>query len=131
FSSLRAAGAVPDWLADVARAEQPVARAPAAPDWVRSTAGAEVVVEPLPPLLPPSAGPCRVSVGCATSRGVVRERNEDHLLAQQLTWSDGEDVHEAALLVVADGMGGHQAGDRASALVVATLARVLSPVLAE
>ena len=81
------------------------------------------------PRLAPAAGSLRSAV--ATNPGLVRERNEDHLLAQQLTWSDGEDVHEAALLVVADGMGGHQAGDRASALVVATLARVLSPVLAD
>ncbi len=137
FSSLPPApAAVPDWLADVARSEQP-APAPAAPDWVKSLAEtteqlapiAEVAVELVPPLLPPSAGPCRVSVGCATSRGMVRERNEDHFLVQHLVWSAGEDVHEAALLAVADGMGGYKGGDRASGLVIRTLTGALSPVL--
>ncbi|HKB37917.1 MAG TPA: protein phosphatase 2C domain-containing protein [Gemmataceae bacterium] len=137
FSSLPAAPvAAPDWLADVARSEQSVPVS-ISPDWVRSLAETPeppspaegVAVELVPPLLPPSAGPCRVSVGCATSRGMVRERNEDHFLMQQLAWSAGEDVHEAALLGVADGMGGYQAGDRASGLVIATLTSTLSPVL--
>jgi serine/threonine protein phosphatase PrpC len=75
-------------------------------------------------------GACRLSLGCSTSRGKVRDRNEDHFLVQQLVWSDGEDTHEATLLVVADGMGGYQAGDRASAIVISALASALSPVLA-
>src|SRR5262249_11398241 len=139
FSALAAAApaaaAVPGWLAYVAQAEQPVVRAPAAPDRVKSPvaqppAEEPMAVEVVPPLLPPSVGPCRVSVGCATSRGMVRKPNEDHLLVQQFVWSAEEDIHEATLLVVADGMGGHQAGERASGLVIGTLAGQLSPVLA-
>jgi len=138
FASLAASppppAAVPDWLADIARAERPVARAPAAPDWVKTPTGPQaeepMAVEVVPPLLPPSLGPCRVSVGCATSRGRVRKRNEDHFLVQQFIWSAEEDIHEATLLVVADGMGGHQAGDRASGLVIGTLAGQLAPVFA-
>src|SRR5262249_57342917 len=123
-----------DWRADVSRAEHPAPRPPATPDWVKSPAGPvvaeEVGVEVIPPLLPPSEGTCRVSIGCATSRGRVRERNEDHFLTQQLAWSAGEEVHEATLLAVADGMGGYRAGDRASGLGGSTLAAVLAPVLA-
>ena len=132
-----AAPAAPDWLTDVAQAE--AARPPKsfAPDWLASVAEVPVVaaapgldVEWMPPLLPPSSGACRLSVGGATSCGLARLRNEDHFLTQQLGWSSGEEVHEATLLVVADGMGGEKAGDRASALVISTLAAELAPVLA-
>ena len=130
--------AAPDWLADVARAEEPAARGPVAPDWIQSLTQASEAAGPslatdvewLPPMLPASVGPCRISVGSATSCGLARLRNEDHFLTQQLCWSSGEDVHEATLLVVADGMGGEKAGDRASELVISTLAAVLGPVLA-
>jgi protein phosphatase len=69
-------------------------------------------------------------VGWATSRGMIRERNEDHFLAQHLVWSAGEEWHELALLVVCDGMGCHNAGDRASSLAVRAIATTLAPVLA-
>ncbi|MBI1913973.1 MAG: protein phosphatase 2C domain-containing protein [Planctomycetes bacterium] len=84
----------------------------------------DVPPEPAPPL------PCRLEVGGATSRGRVRARNEDSYLVQQLRWISADVVHEAALLVVADGMGGYQAGDRASRLVIQTAARQLGPLLA-
>lgn len=47
-----------------------------------------------------------LAVGSRTDTGLVREVNEDSLLA------------EAPVFVVADGMGGYEAGDRASAAVV-------------
>ncbi len=46
-----------------------------------------------------------------TDVGLVRERNEDALLV----------FPEQRLIAVADGMGGHQSGDVASALAIATL----------
>jgi protein phosphatase len=49
---------------------------------------------------------------------------------QRLTWSSQAGRHEAALLVVADGMGGHDAGDRASLVAVGVLAAALAPYLA-
>jgi serine/threonine protein phosphatase PrpC len=72
----------------------------------------------------------RLDVGAATSVGRVRERNEDSFLVQHLTWSNLDERHEAALLVVADGMGGYDAGDRASDLVIRTLNASVAPLLA-
>lgn len=57
-----------------------------------------------------SDGSIEVAVGTATHTGLRRRVNEDALLAQ------------APLFLVADGMGGHDAGDRASAAVVTEFA---------
>lgn len=68
-----------------------------------------------------------------TDRGMVRESNEDHFLIAELSkamrvWQTslpeprvqrGEE--RAHLFLVADGMGGHQAGERASAIAVAAI----------
>jgi serine/threonine protein phosphatase PrpC len=68
-----------------------------------------------------------------TDRGLVRDANEDQFLIAELSkamrvWQTslpepkvqrGEE--RAHLFLVADGMGGHQAGDRASALAVAAI----------
>jgi serine/threonine protein phosphatase PrpC len=132
----------PDWLGDVKKSEKaapppPLAPRAGAPDWLEDVRlaeqtappqaampGEEATVEIIAPGRPP-----RLAVGAATSRGRVRDRNEDRFLVQQLAWSEAEGSHQVSLLVVADGMGGYQGGDEAAALVVRTVGRVLSPVL--
>jgi protein phosphatase len=54
-----------------------------------------------------------------THRGLIRHRNED----AACLWppAEGTEAREALLTAVADGMGGHPGGDRASALAVASL----------
>ncbi len=84
---------------------------------------------PAPPPSP-NLGPLRLETGSATSPGRARERNEDSLLVQHLVWTNLDDRQELALLVVADGMGGYSAGERASELVVRTVGAALAPVLA-
>ncbi len=74
-------------------------------------------------------GPCRLDIGATSSTGHVRERNEDSLFVQQLSWISSDLRHEIALIVVADGMGGYAAGDRASCLVIRTMGTVLAPLL--
>ncbi len=123
----------PDWLSDVARAEG--SEVGAEFDWLADVeippAGAPVPGQPAQAGGPQAAaGHVRVTVGGATSRGCVRERNEDRFLVQQMAWNDGEAGHELALLVVADGMGGHQGGEKASSLAVRTMAATLGPVMA-
>jgi protein phosphatase len=101
---------VPDWLADVEPTAPPPPRAPA-------DINVELVVLPGPLAPPPSAHPA-LRVGGFSSVGRVRERNEDRFFAQHWCWSDGSLTREGALLIVADGMGGHQGGERASATTV-------------
>ncbi len=128
--------AAPEWLGDVAKAEEAEAEEEGGElDWLADVeippAGAPLEGAPAAATTPPAAvGPCRLAVGGATSRGCVRERNEDRFLVQQLAWSDGDECHELAMLVVCDGMGGHQAGDKASSLAVRTIAGTLAPALA-
>ncbi len=81
------------------------------------------------PLPAEGSGPCRLDIGAVSSRGRVRDRNEDSLFVQQLSWISSDQRHEIALIVVADGMGGHAAGDRASSLTIRTMGTVLAPLL--
>lgn len=72
-----------------------------------------------------------VTVTAMTHRGAVREGNEDAFVVGALT-SAGVDtvdpvvvrllVEEATVVAVADGLGGHSAGEIASALAVRRLA---------
>ena len=58
-----------------------------------------------------------MEVGLATDRGAARERNEDACAAG------------AGFLAVADGMGGHRAGEVAAALALASVQQALPPEL--
>lgn len=138
-----AAAAQPDWLEDVRAAEE-AAQEMATLEWDGENANVEEE-ELANQLLDESeevpdsqaakktvakASPsCRLVIGSATTRGRQRERNEDSVLVQQCSWSNLDQRHDVALIVVADGMGGHQAGERASGLVVRALGKVLPPLL--
>jgi protein phosphatase len=88
--------------------------------------------EPITSISAP-AGPLAVSAFGITDPGKVRNANEDQFLIAELSkqmrvWQTslpeptlqvGDD--RAHLFLVADGMGGHRAGDRASAIVVAAI----------
>lgn len=78
---------------------------------------------------PPPPGRCRLDVGRATSVGLERERNEDSYYTQHLAWCNRDQPQELAVLVVADGMGGHEAGDEASGLAIGAIAAALHPLV--
>lgn len=77
--------------------------------------------------------PAQLLYGCAQSVGKQREHNEDHLFALSLTIGGERSGAPIGLLMVADGMGGHQYGEVASAIAVRTIAgyilRKLQPYL--
>src|SRR6478735_9472782 len=60
--------------------------------------------------------PISIDASCATHAGKVRERNEDSCLVRP----------EVGLWAVADGMGGHEAGDLASRTITDAL-RLIDP----
>jgi serine/threonine protein phosphatase PrpC len=75
-------------------------------------------------------------IAARTDTGRVRRKNEDAFIAADLTraaysvmprWTGRLEIGErGALVAVSDGMGGAQAGDVASALVISSLARALA-----
>jgi serine/threonine protein phosphatase PrpC len=86
---------------------------------------------PQPPRVPKADDPCRLAVGGATSRGMVRDHNEDSFLVLQASSANLNRRQEVAAIVVADGMGGHKAGEVASGLVIGAVAKVLGPLLGQ
>lgn len=60
-----------------------------------------------------------LKIACTTHTGLVRDLNEDTVYARM---RDPELGSPLAVLVVADGMGGHEAGDVASKMAVETIA---------
>ena len=77
---------------------------------------------PVPPAGAPSPRP-RLEVGWATDVGRQRNHNEDAVLVVELAQGGYHSSPPTALLVLADGMGGHLAGEVASALAVRAVAR--------
>ncbi|MBI3411875.1 MAG: protein phosphatase 2C domain-containing protein [Planctomycetes bacterium] len=79
--------------------------------------------------IPTSAGTLRLDVAGISSIGRERGRNEDSFLVQHLMWSDLNQNHQLALVIVADGMGGHAGGDQAARLALRTIGAILAPLL--
>ncbi len=129
FSSGPSPTAVPDWLEDVRRAENAIAPSVRVPVQGRSRTPSQVKPAPAPPVGSPGEG--LLGLGSATTPGVVRTCNEDSFLVLHGSWANLNTRHEMAIVVVADGMGGHQAGDRASGLVIGSMGKALAPQLAE
>jgi serine/threonine protein phosphatase PrpC len=64
-------------------------------------------------------------VGWSLDKGVTRENNEDSLAAVTLNRASAADSQSIGVYAVADGMGGHEAGEVASQLAVRTAVRQL------
>jgi protein phosphatase len=72
----------------------------------------------------PTPAPARhLRVGTASDVGLVRAHNEDVLLTFTSEQHGGEALDVFGLFILADGMGGHQAGEVASALAARTVSR--------
>ena len=79
-----------------------------------------VAAAPAVPTVPPAALPA-VAVGKLTDVGLVREINEDSLIALELDQFHNSVNTPLRLYAVADGMGGHAAGEVASKLALEAL----------
>lgn len=77
---------------------------------------------PPAPVTRPTQCP-RLTLGWATDVGRQRTHNEDTVLVIELEQAGYHSTPPAALLVLADGMGGHLAGEVASALAARTAAQ--------
>jgi PPM family protein phosphatase len=73
----------------------------------------------------PRLEPQQLIYGCGQSNGKQREHNEDCIFALSLTLGCETSDYPLGLFIVADGMGGHQYGEVASAIAVRTLASYL------
>ncbi len=74
------------------------------------------------PPTPAAGGAAPLRVAHAQSVGVVRDHNEDVLLTVTGTFEGDERIPTFGLYVVADGMGGHNMGERASAVAARSVA---------
>ena len=78
----------------------------------------------------------RLIVGQRTDVGQVRDNNQDAMSAFTATISSAEDKPDFGLFIVADGMGGHEDGEKASGLAARIVGKhimtdVLMPLLAD
>jgi serine/threonine protein phosphatase PrpC len=78
----------------------------------------------------PESGPVP-EVGWSLDKGVTRENNEDSLAAVTLNHASETSSQTIGVYAVADGMGGHEAGEVASELAVRTAVRQLMGNVAE
>ncbi|MBN1563196.1 MAG: Stp1/IreP family PP2C-type Ser/Thr phosphatase [Anaerolineae bacterium] len=87
---------------------------------VEMTAG----TRPLPPLetIIPQPGE-RITFGQLSVVGMVRGNNQDSVLSILSSGTSIDDLPDFGLFVVADGMGGHQEGERASAITTRIVAK--------
>lgn len=69
--------------------------------------------------------PLRALIGAATHTGMIRDHNEDSFLAFELGMNNSSSDRTWGLYIVADGMGGHAAGEVASGLAIRGAANVV------
>ncbi len=74
------------------------------------------------PLSPPTSGAAPLRYAHAQSVGRIRDHNEDALLTFTTSFEGDERLPVMGLYIVADGMGGHHLGERASAVAARSVA---------
>ncbi len=85
---------------------------------------ASMGTRPLPPLetIEPQPGQ-RLKFGLLSDVGMVRANNQDAVYGMVSSATTNDDPPDFGLFIVADGMGGHQEGERASAITARTVIR--------
>jgi serine/threonine protein phosphatase PrpC len=103
-------------LADTAPAEPPAPMADTPPPLP------EGATRPLPPETVISSSNEHLTFGQSTDVGMVRSNNQDSALSYFFTSRSADQRPDFGLFIVADGMGGHHDGEKASALATRTVA---------
>jgi len=67
----------------------------------------------------------QVTIAAQTDVGRKRNSNEDSVFYQQMSWQRGDGSHTVYMAIVADGMGGHAAGEVASRLAIQAMSEHL------
>ncbi len=114
-----------EYTADLSLPEQVAtvfSQALATPNEITATDFATALEAALEKLLRPDS--VTLVVGCSTDVGQVRSLNEDSLLTLDIASVFRSVNAPVGLFVVADGMGGHEAGDVASQLSIRAVAQV-------
>ncbi len=93
-------------------------------DYDPESIGAQLATQPHPQESAPTASQRLLVYGAATDVGMIRNENQDTILAQKYQSPDGQ--IQAGLFIVADGMGGHQGGARASKLAIVAVEDFIS-----
>ncbi|MBI5931943.1 MAG: serine/threonine-protein phosphatase, partial [Chloroflexi bacterium] len=78
---------------------------------------------PLETVMPNSANGARLIVGQRSDVGQVRENNQDSMFTLVASMSTTDERPDFGLFIVADGMGGHEDGEKASAMTVQVVSR--------
>jgi serine/threonine protein phosphatase PrpC len=113
----------PEPVIDVPPAEKPKA-AQAAEEAPPAPVADSLGTRPLPPLetIVPKPGQ-RLLFGYLSDVGMVRGNNQDSVFTLFASSTSIDDLPDFGLFIVADGMGGHQEGERASAITTRIVAR--------
>ncbi len=69
---------------------------------------------------------CHMEIACWTTTGIVRTGNEDAFALIHAVESSKDDQSEYSLVLLADGMGGYEAGEIAAQLCIQTLRKTLT-----
>lgn len=81
---------------------------------------------PLETVLPGVAEGARLNYGQRSDVGQIRDNNQDSMLSMTVSMTSGDQEPNFGLFIVADGMGGHEDGEKASAMTTHVIAKYVT-----
>jgi serine/threonine protein phosphatase PrpC len=112
----------PEKVTETAKPDLPTVEAPAASPQINTAIlVSDGATRPLPPETVISSSNEHLTFGQATDVGMVRSNNQDSAFSFMATTRSVEQRPDFGLFIVADGMGGHHDGEKASAITAQTV----------
>lgn len=81
---------------------------------------------PLETVLPTAAEGARLNYGQFSDVGQIRDNNQDSMLSMTVSMTGNDHDPSFGLFIVADGMGGHEDGEKASAMTTHVIAKYVT-----